>query len=65
MLKEIDIDGIFFAPFAGYLVLALVIFLPLRLLFDRWAIQRLVWHRQLFDFSVFVIILSVIGLIFT
>ena len=65
MLKEIDIDGIFFAPFAGYLLLALVIFVPLRLLFDRWAIQRLVWHRQLFDFSVFVVILSVIGLIFT
>ena len=65
MLKEIDIDGIFFAPFVGYLVLALFIFVPLRLLFDRWAIQRLVWHRQLFDFSVFVVILSVIGLIFT
>jgi hypothetical protein len=65
MLKEINVDGVFIAPFAGYVVLALLLFLPLRQLFDRWAIQRWVWHRQLFDFSIFVIILSVIGLIFT
>ena len=64
MFKEINMDGVFFAPFAGFLVVALFIFLPLRLLFDAWAIQRWVWHRQLFDFSIFVIILSVVGLIF-
>ena len=65
MLKEINVDGVFLAPFAGFLLLALLLFLPLRLLFDRWAIHRWVWHRQLFDFSIFIIILSVIGLIFT
>jgi hypothetical protein len=65
MLKEINIFGIYIAPFAGYLFVALVIFLPLRKLFDRWALERYVWHRPLFDFSVFVIILSLIGLIAT
>jgi hypothetical protein len=65
MLKEINICGVFFAPFAGYVVLALLVFYPLRLLFDRWAIQRYVWHRPLFDISVYVIILSLIGLICT
>ena len=64
MLKEINIFGVYVSPFVGYLALALIIFFPLRMLFDRWAIQRYVWHRPLFDLSIFVIILSLIGLIF-
>ena len=64
MLKEINIEGVFVAPFVGYLAAAIIIFVPVRLLFDRWQIQRYVWHRQLFDMSVFVIILSLIGLMF-
>jgi hypothetical protein len=64
MLKEINLDGVFFAPFVGYLMVALLIFIPVRLLFDRYAIHRWVWHRPLFDVSVFTIILSLIGLIF-
>jgi hypothetical protein len=64
MLKEINIDGVYFSPFAGYLVAAFVLFLPLRMLFDRWALQRYVWHRPFFDLCVFVIIVSVIGLMF-
>jgi hypothetical protein len=39
------IYGIFIAPFAGYLFVALLIFIPVRMLFDRYAIQRWVWHR--------------------
>jgi hypothetical protein len=65
MLKEINIAGVFFSPFVGYLVFAALIFFPIRILFDRWALQRYVWHRPLFDLSVFVIILSIIGLILT
>jgi hypothetical protein len=64
MLKEINICGVFVAPFAGYLVLALLVFYPIYRLFDRYAIQRWVWHRPLFDFSIFIIILSLIGLMF-
>ncbi len=63
-LKEINIAGVYFAPFAGYLVVALAIFLLLRMVFDRFTIQKWVWHRPLFDISVFVIILSIIGLMF-
>ena len=62
MLKEINLDGIFVSPFALDLFVALLIFLPLRMLLDRWGIQRLVWHRPLFDVSVFVIIVSLIGM---
>jgi hypothetical protein len=64
MLKEINIEGVFFSPFVGYLAVAALVFFPLRVLFDRLAIQRYVWHRPLFDLSVFVIILSLIGLMF-
>lgn len=64
MLKEINICGIFIAPFAGYLFFALLVFVPVRILFDRYSIQRWVWHRPLFDISVFIIILSLIGLMF-
>jgi hypothetical protein len=64
MLKEINLEGIFVAPFVGFLFMALLIFIPVRMLFDRYEIQRWVWHRQLFDISVFMIILSLIGLMF-
>jgi hypothetical protein len=64
MLKEINLDGIFIAPFAGYLFGAVLIFIPLRNLFDRYGVQREVWHRPLFDASVFIIIVSLIGLMF-
>ena len=60
MLKEINIFGIYVSPFVGLFVIALLIFFPIRLLFDRYAIQRWVWHRPLFDISVFIIILSLI-----
>lgn len=63
-LKEINLDGIFVAPFVGYLVFALLIFLPVRMVFDRYSVQRWVWHRPLFDISIFMIILSLIGLMF-
>ena len=64
MLKEINLFGVYLSPFVGYLVVAMILFIPLRMLGDRWMIQRYVWHRPLFDISIFMIILSVIGLIF-
>ena len=64
MLKEVDIFGVYVAPFAAYLFWAYVIFVPLRILLDRMEIQKWVWHRPLFDTALFVIILSVIGLAF-
>jgi hypothetical protein len=64
MLKEVNLDGIFIAPFAVYLLVALLIFIPVRMVFDRYGIERWVWHRPLFDISVFIIILSLIGLMF-
>ena len=64
MIKEIDFFGVYFAPFAGYLAAAVVIFIPIRIWFDRIEIQKWVWHRWLFEVAVFLAIVSVIGLIF-
>ena len=62
-MKEVDLFGIYVAPFAAWLVLAAIIFFPLRAWFDRIEVQRWFWHRRLFDMAVFVIILSLIGLL--
>ena len=64
MLKEIDIFGVYVAPFAAYFFWTYVVFVPLRIWFDRIQIQQWIWHRPLFDTATFIIILSVIGLIF-
>jgi protein AaeX len=63
-MKEINIFGIYIAPFAGELVVAIVLFFFLRGWLDRIEIQRWVWHRQLFDTAIFLILLSLIGLMF-
>ena len=64
MIKEVDVFGVYVAPFAAHLFCAFLVFLPLRRWFDRIEIQRYVWHRSLFDSATFVIIVSVIGLLF-
>ena len=62
MIKEINLLGIYVAPFAAYLFWTILIFVPLRLCFDRIEVQNWVWHRRLFEVAVFLIILSLIGL---
>ena len=62
-MKEINLWGVYVAPFASWLVLAAVVYLPVRWWFDRIEVQQWFWHRRLFDTAIFVIILSVIGLL--
>ena len=59
--KEIDIAGVYIAPFCAYLLAAGTIYLPVRLIFDRVKVERFVWHRALFDLAVFVIILGLLA----
>jgi hypothetical protein len=63
-MKEVNVFGIYIAPAAAYAFWALVIFIVVRMGMDRMQIQRWVWHRPLFDTAVFVIIFSLIGLLF-
>lgn len=62
MIEEVNLSGIYVAPFAAFLFWTILIFVPVRILFDRIEIQKWVWHRRLFEVAVFLIILSLIGL---
>jgi hypothetical protein len=64
MISEVDLDGVYIAPFAAYLFLTVLIFIPLRFAMDHWQVHKYVWHRSLFDLSVFAIILCLIGFTF-
>src|ERR1700761_4633145 len=64
MIKEIHVFGIYVAPFAAYLFCTGLIFVPVRMWFDRIEIQKWVWHRPLFEVAVFLIVLSFISLVF-
>lgn len=64
MIKEVHIAGVYVAPFAFYLLVAALAYLPLRLLFNWCALERFVWHRSLFDLAVFAILLALIVLAF-
>ncbi len=63
-MKEVDVFGVYVAPMAAYIFYAFIVFARERKGLDRIEVQKWVWHRPLFDTAVFVIILSVIGLIF-
>lgn len=63
-MKEINLDGVYMAPFVGDLAAALLIFWLLRRVLIHHRIEERVWHPQLFNLSIFVIILSVIVLLF-
>lgn len=62
LMKELSFGGVFVSPFVGDLAMAIILFLVLRRLFRGLEIERRVWHPQLFNLCVFLIILSVIAL---
>ena len=62
MIKEVNIFGIYVAPFAAYLFWSLLIFVPLRMGLDRIEAHRWFWHRRLLEVAIFLIILSLVGL---
>ena len=57
---EIDIFGVYVAPFAPMMLVAWVITFPLQRLGRRLRIRRYVWHPALFNISVYIIVLSLV-----
>ena len=53
-LKDFDVVGLFVAPAVPCFLAALAVGVPLRRLFDRLGVGRLVWNRALFDLCVMV-----------
>jgi hypothetical protein len=59
-VKEVDLDGILFAPIAGNLILAIVVYYFVLALLPRLRLEGNVWHPQLFKFCLFVVILCLL-----
>ena len=59
---EINLFGVYVAPMALMLVAAWLILIPLRRVASRFGLQRHVWHPALFEFAVYMIVLSCIVL---
>ncbi|MBS7538170.1 DUF1656 domain-containing protein [Ancylobacter lacus] len=62
MFSEVNILGVYVAPFAVMLLAASVAMVPLRMIGERVGLARRVWHAGLFELSVYVIVLSLIVL---
>jgi hypothetical protein len=58
MIGEVDLHGVLIPPLLLSLVLALVASVAMRRLLARIGFYRLVWHRPLFDFAVYVILVG-------
>ena len=61
---EIDLFGVYVAPISVMLVAAWVVTIGLRRFADRFGLLRHVWHPALVVFSVYIIVLSSIVLVF-
>jgi len=60
MIGEFDIYGVYFPAFAVYAAIALLLQLAITRLLDACGFYRLVWHRGLFDVTVYVILLGAV-----
>jgi hypothetical protein len=60
---EVNVLGVYVAPMSLMIGAAWLIMLPLRRLAARSGLFRHVWHPALFDFAVYMIVLSCIVLL--
>lgn len=58
MIGEINLYGVLFPPLLLWLGIALLVAALLRVILNRLAVYRYVWHRPLFDLAILVIILG-------
>jgi hypothetical protein len=63
MMTELNIAGIYLAPIVLYAIVALPIFLGLRVILARVGFWRLVWHPALFETALYLSILSLLILL--
>jgi protein AaeX len=59
---EVNVLGIYIAPFALMMLAAWLITLPIQRLADRIGVARRVWHPALFNLAVYVAVLSIVVL---
>lgn len=62
-MNEIDLLGIYLPPGLADIVIAAAVFAPVKLGLDRLGAERFVWHRPLFDVSLFVCAVAAVVLL--
>jgi hypothetical protein len=60
VIGEFDIYGVYFPIFAVFAAIALLLQVVIKRLLDACGFYRLVWHRALFDFAMYVILVGVV-----
>ena len=60
---EVDLLGVYVAPISVMMVAAWLVLIALRRAADHFGLVRNVWHPALFEFAVYMILLSSIVLI--
>lgn len=60
MIGEIDILGVFVPSVLVLMLIAYLINIGIRMVLTRIGFYRLVWHRSIFDLSIYVLVLGVI-----
>lgn len=61
---EIDLFGVYVAPMSVLLVIAWVVTIALRRAASRFGLLGYVWHPALFEFALYMIVLSLSTLLF-
>jgi hypothetical protein len=62
--SEVDLFGVYVAPISMMMIAAWVVIVVLRRTADRFGLLRHVWHPALFEFAIYMIVLSFIVLLF-
>lgn len=60
MRYQLDLYGVFVPALLLWLIVAYVLTVLVHWLLERFGLYRLVWHRALFDFALFVCLLGVV-----
>jgi hypothetical protein len=60
---EINLFGVYVAPISIMLVVAWLILIPLRRAASHFGLWRFAWHPALFEFAIYMIVLSTIVLL--
>ncbi len=63
MYREVNVFGVYVAPFVVMMVIAWAASVPLGVLAARLQLGRWVWHPGLFNLSIYVIVLSIIVIV--
>ena len=61
-MREFVVAGLLVSPFVKYALIAALVFVPVRLIFVRFDVQKWFWHPLLAEAAVYVCILAALDI---